>query len=88
MTGLAYLLKDRVGDREQLLCALTAVAEGGSVVDPVVVDGLVQRRARQPDTTPLSRLTKLDIPDEPSVHRRVEAVLAFLARPPTFGEGG
>jgi DNA-binding NarL/FixJ family response regulator len=120
MTGLAYLLKDRVGDREQLLRALAAVADGGSVVDPAVVDGLIQRRARRADTSPVSRLTdrerdvleamaggmsnsaiaqclhlsrsaiekhisaiftKLDIPDEPSVHRRVEAVLAFLARP-------
>lgn len=44
--GLAYLLKDRVGDVKELLRAITRVAEGGSVVDPKVVDGLVNRRRR------------------------------------------
>jgi DNA-binding NarL/FixJ family response regulator len=38
--GLAYLLKDRVGDLRQLLSALRAVASGGSVVDPQVIDAL------------------------------------------------
>lgn len=119
MSGLAYLLKDRVGDRDQLLAALRAVVAGESVIDPVVVEGLVHRRARQ-QTSPLSRLTdrerevlevmaagrsnaaiaaqlhlsvsaveknvnaifsKLGLIDEPSTHRRVGAVLAFLAHP-------
>jgi DNA-binding NarL/FixJ family response regulator len=47
--GLAYLLKERLGDPLQLVAALRQVAEGGSVVDPKVVEGLVeaqQRRAR------------------------------------------
>src|SRR5215204_5250632 len=35
--GLAYLLKDRVGDLEDLVRALHEVASGGSVVDPLVV---------------------------------------------------
>ncbi|CCG04704.1 response regulator transcription factor [Blastococcus saxobsidens] len=39
--GLAYLLKDRVGDREELIRALEAVHTGGSVVDPQVVDALL-----------------------------------------------
>ncbi len=43
--GLAYLLKDRVGDRAELLRAIHATISGGSVVDPLVVDGLVQRTA-------------------------------------------
>jgi DNA-binding NarL/FixJ family response regulator len=42
--GLAYLLKDRVGDLGELLRAVHAVAEGGSVIDPVVVDELLNRR--------------------------------------------
>ncbi len=50
-TGLAYLLKDRVGDRDELVRALTAVSSGGSVVDPAVVDELLaagRRAARSP----------------------------------------
>ncbi len=44
--GLAYLLKDRVGEVGRLLEALQEVARGGSVVDPQVVEALVARRAR------------------------------------------
>jgi DNA-binding NarL/FixJ family response regulator len=54
--GLAYLLKDRVGDLERLLYALKEVASGGSVIDPLVVEMLVTRRARLHES-PLSRLT-------------------------------
>ena len=42
--GLAYLLKDRVGELEELLRALREVATGGSVIDPKVVEGLLARR--------------------------------------------
>jgi DNA-binding NarL/FixJ family response regulator len=42
--GLAYLLKDRVGELEELLRALREVATGGSVIDPKVVEGLLGRR--------------------------------------------
>lgn len=42
--GLAYLLKDRVGDLDELLRALREVILGGSVIDPVVVEGLLQRQ--------------------------------------------
>jgi DNA-binding NarL/FixJ family response regulator len=44
--GLAYLLKDRVGDLQHLLSALRQVTAGGSVIDPLVVEALVARRAR------------------------------------------
>lgn len=40
--GLAYLLKERVGDRTELVRALHAVCDGGSVVDPLIVDELVR----------------------------------------------
>jgi DNA-binding NarL/FixJ family response regulator len=40
---LAYLLKDRVGDRDELVAALVTVTGGGSVIDPVVVDALLAR---------------------------------------------
>ena len=45
--GLAYLLKDRVGDRDELLRAVRATAAGDSVVDPAVVDAMLRRPARR-----------------------------------------
>jgi DNA-binding NarL/FixJ family response regulator len=58
--GLAYLLKDRVGDLQQLLSALRQVVNGGSVIDPQVVDALVTRRARLRES-PLARLTPREL---------------------------
>lgn len=58
--GLAYLLKDRVGDLGQLLSALREVVRGGSVIDPQVVDALVTRRARLRES-PLARLTPREL---------------------------
>lgn len=43
--GLAYLLKDKVGDVDELLRALMAVTSGGSVIDPTVVESLLSRKA-------------------------------------------
>lgn len=51
--GLAYLLKEKVADLEQLKAAIDAVSAGGSVIDPDVVDLLI--RARQGSV--LDRLT-------------------------------
>ena len=115
--GRAYLLKERVSDIGQLASAIREVAQGGSVIDPVVVDSLVAARAKPPDS-PIHRLTprereilsemaqgknnaavaaslvlseravekhinsifsKLALSEEPDVHRRVKAVLLFLA---------
>lgn len=58
--GLAYLLKDRLGDVEDLVRALREVARGGSVIDPVVVDGLVARRTRTA-RSPLAALTPREL---------------------------
>ena len=52
----AYLLKERVKDVEQLAAAILAVAEGGSVIDPKVVEALVAENARS-DESPLNELT-------------------------------
>ena len=52
----AYLLKERVGDVEQLLAAVRAVAGGGSVIDPKVVEALVAARS-SPATSRLEQLT-------------------------------
>ena len=53
--GRAYLLKDSVADVDQLVNAIRSVAEGGSVIDPSVVDSLVSAGAKKTDG--LDRLT-------------------------------
>jgi DNA-binding NarL/FixJ family response regulator len=54
--GRAYLLKERVGDLHQLRHAIESVVAGRSVLDPRVVEALVQARTAQA-ASPLSRLT-------------------------------
>jgi len=115
--GRAYLLKERVKDVDQLLGAIRAVAEGGSVMDPKVVEALVAESARAEDS-PLNELTprerdvlremaegknnaaiaeslfltqrsvekvihsiflKLGLTWETAVHKRVKAVILYLA---------
>jgi DNA-binding NarL/FixJ family response regulator len=44
--GRAYLLKERIRDKEELVRAIEAVARGGSVIDPVIVDVLISARTR------------------------------------------
>lgn len=114
--GLGYLLKERIGDREQLVHALRETHRGGSVIDPIIVDALVGRR-RLDVASPLADFTgreldilnlmaqgrsngaicqelslsessvekhvsaifaKLGLFEEPHVHRRVAAVVAYL----------
>jgi DNA-binding NarL/FixJ family response regulator len=58
--GLAYLLKDRVGDLEDLIRALNEVVSGGSVVDPVIIDTLVARQQTRV-SSPLATLTPREL---------------------------
>jgi DNA-binding NarL/FixJ family response regulator len=113
----AYLLKERVDDLGQLVGAIRAVAGGGSLIDPKVVEKLVAEKART-EASPLNELTprerdvlremaegrnnaaiaaalfltersvekvihsiflKLGIGWEPSIHKRVKAVILYLA---------
>ena len=113
----AYLLKERVKDLAQLVDAIHAVAEGGSVIDPKVVEALVAENARA-EESPLNQLTprerdvlremaegrnnaaiaealfltersvekvihsiflKLGLTWETAVHKRVKAVILYLA---------
>jgi DNA-binding NarL/FixJ family response regulator len=115
--GRAYLLKERIEDLSQLVGAIRAVAGGGSVIDPKVVEGLVVEKARV-EASAIHGLTKrerdvlremaegknnaaiaealfltersvenvihsiflkLGLAWEPSVNRRVKAVLVYLA---------
>ena len=54
--GRAYLLKERVASVDELAHAIRAVAEGGSVIDPQVVDELVRSRSH-PQASSLDELT-------------------------------
>jgi DNA-binding NarL/FixJ family response regulator len=113
----AYLLKERISDPDQLAGAIREVARGGSVIDPKVVEVLVNARSRA-RTSPLAHLTprerevlaeiaqgknnaavgaalglseravekhisslfaKLGLSEERQAHRRVKAVLLYLA---------
>ncbi len=77
--GLAYLLKDRVGDLDRLLHALREVVDGGSVVDPQVVEALVTRRARIEESA-LAQLTprELDVLREMAQGRANGAIAEAL----------
>ena len=66
--GRGYLLKQRVHDRVDLVGAIRSVAEGGSVIDPKIVEALVTAQARS-EPSPLSALTP-----------REHEVLAEIAR--------
>ena len=54
--GRAYLLKERIRDKEELIAAIEAVAHGGSVIDPQIVDVLIAARARAANSR-VARLT-------------------------------
>jgi DNA-binding NarL/FixJ family response regulator len=58
--GRAYLLKERLHDRAQIVAALQAVAVGNSVVDSKVVEALIAARARA-ESSPLSELTQREL---------------------------
>ena len=66
--GRAYLLKERIRHRGQLVSAIETVAQGGSMIDAKVVEGLIDAR-RRAERSPLTDLT----------HRELE-ILAYVAR--------
>jgi len=52
--GVGYLLKDRVSDVKEFAGAVRRVAEGGSVLDPLIVSQLLGRRRGDGPLTELS----------------------------------
>lgn len=52
--AIGYLGKERLGDLEELVEALTRIARGGVVIDPYIISKLMSRRRI---TDPLERLT-------------------------------
>jgi DNA-binding NarL/FixJ family response regulator len=95
-SGLGYLLKERVSEVAVLADAIQRVAAGGCVVDPAIVHrlldgarpsspaaGLAGRlgiRERTVEAVCAQIFTKLDLPPDPDVNRRVLAVLKVLKR--------
>lgn len=66
--GRAYLLKERIQHGGQLLAAIEAVSEGGSVIDSKVVESLVTAQRRAEDSA-LVELTPREL-----------EILSFVAR--------
>ncbi len=58
--GFAYLLKERVGDVEEIVHALREVVAGRSVIDPRIVDALITR-GRRNSTSPLAGLSDREL---------------------------
>jgi DNA-binding NarL/FixJ family response regulator len=75
----AYLLKERVEDLDQLMAAIRAVAAGGSVIDPKVVEALVAAKASA-ERSSLSELTprELDVLREMAQGRNNAAIAEAL----------
>jgi len=76
--GLGYLLKERVSEVEQVLTALRVVAEGGSVIDPRVVEALVARQPAGRD--PLAELAprEMDVLREMATGKSNQAIARTL----------
>jgi DNA-binding NarL/FixJ family response regulator len=55
-----YLLKDRIRDRQQVLEAVATVANGGSIIDPTIVEELVRSRIEM-RRSPLELLTPREL---------------------------
>ena len=66
--GRAYLLKEHVQFRGQLVSAIESVARGGSMIDATVVEGLINARA-DGHSGPLAELTPREL-----------EILSFVAR--------
>jgi DNA-binding NarL/FixJ family response regulator len=58
--GRAYLLKERVGSRGELMSAIRATAAGSSVIDAKVVESLVAAESRAA-ASPLAGLTSREV---------------------------
>ena len=56
VSGLGYLLKERVSQIDELVRALHEVSRGGSALDPKVVEGLLARKSAEA-SSPLLGLT-------------------------------
>ena len=60
VAGLGYLLKERVARIEELVAALHQVVDGGSALDPQVIEALLARRTAD-NHSPLAALTEREL---------------------------
>ncbi|MGZ4119727.1 MAG: adenylate/guanylate cyclase domain-containing protein [Actinomycetota bacterium] len=74
--GYAYLLKDRVGEGDQLAHAIRAVATGGSALDPKIIEALVRPVSSEGDLTPAEEEI-LRFVAEGRPHKRIAATLGM-----------
>ena len=58
--GRGYLLKERVSDIDQVVTALAAVGRGESIIDPEIVDALMNHQLRFANR-PIARLTPREV---------------------------
>jgi adenylate cyclase len=100
--GYAYLLKDRVAEGDQLARAVREVAAGGSVLDPKIVEALVQPHTNDGGLTPVEEdLLRLIAEGKPikaiaaakattpaAVNDAVEALFLKLSHGATAGTTG
>ncbi len=81
--GIGYLLKDRVADTVELVGALTRVADGGTVVDPYLVQHLVDdsdRRAPLEQLLTLRELRVLGLIAEGMTDRAIATTLLLSSK--------
>ncbi len=99
--GYAYLLKDRVAEGDQLARAVREVATGGSVIDPKIVEALVQPHSNDDLTEDEEELLRLVAEGKPikaiaasqgttpaSVNDAVEALFLKLSQGASAGAAG
>jgi DNA-binding NarL/FixJ family response regulator len=79
VAGLGYLLKERVAQLDEIVRALQDVCRGGSVLDPMVVEGLLARRSAEANS-PLKGLTgrELEVLEQMATGRSNAAIARRL----------
>ncbi len=80
--GYAYLLKDRVGEGNQLARAVREVAAGGSVLDPKIVEGLTTPVRRDATLTPAEE----DLLQQVAEGRTINAIAGHLNTTPAAAD--
>jgi DNA-binding NarL/FixJ family response regulator len=76
--GRAYLLKERLHDVTQLIAAIDAVAAGGSLIDPRVVESLVAGQTAGRSRLAALTTRELDVLREMAGGRNNAAIAEFL----------
>ncbi|MCW0216025.1 MAG: response regulator transcription factor [Pseudonocardia sp.] len=73
-----YLLKERVADGDELAEAIRRVAEGGSVIDPTVIEGLVAANRAKPSALDALTPRELEVLGEMAQGKSNASIAAAL----------